>query len=173
HSRRCGFEWMESVQPARQLLLVFGSRRWIVAEDDVPGRSPVGAVAPVVAPRSPWVVLFALFGAALTAYHWATADPAKPLATFVMDQARTIGFFLFAFGLPGVLARKSPLAILRNFALPLAPLYLVILVPHVASMTARSEGGWILGIAGGAPAMAPRAAPGPPFPPSPFPPIQN
>src|SRR5262249_36782798 len=97
---------------------------------------------------------------ALTAYHWATAYPAKPLATFLMDQARTIGFFLFAFGLPGVLARKSPLAILRNFALPLAPLYLVILVPHVASMTARWEGGWILGIAGGAAGMAAGAASG-------------
>src|SRR5438132_2483094 len=54
-------------------------RRWLVAEDDVPGGRPVGATAPVVAPRSPWVVLYAVLGAAWCAYDWATAAPAKPL----------------------------------------------------------------------------------------------
>jgi len=131
-----------------------------VAVDDVPGGPPVGGAAPADAPRAPWVVLFALFGAALTAYHWASACPAKPLATFWMDQARTIGLLLFAFGLPSVLARRSPLPDLRNFALPVAPLFLVGLVPSVASITVGWGGGWLLGIAGAAAGVAAGSAAG-------------
>src|SRR5262249_3536673 len=78
------------------------------------------------------------------------ASPAKPPATFLVDEARTIGMLLFVFALPDVLARRSPFPDLRNLALPLAPLYLVGLVPPVASMTVGWEGGWILGIAGAA-----------------------
>ena len=37
------------------------------------------------------MAFFALFGAALTAYLWATACPAKPLATFLVDQALAVG----------------------------------------------------------------------------------
>jgi hypothetical protein len=96
------------------------------------------------------VVLFALFGAALTAYHWAPASPAQPLATLFRDQARMIGFLLLAFGLPGALARRNPFADLRNFVLPWAPTYLVGLVPLVASATVGWDGGWMLGIAGAA-----------------------
>jgi len=128
----------------------FGSRRWIVAGDVVPGGPQVGAGAPVAAPRLPWVVLFAVIFAALCAYHWATAWPVKSLATFMMDQARALGLFLFVFALPGILARRSPFPDLRNFALPLAPFYLVELVPPVASTTVTWEGGWVLGIAGAA-----------------------
>ena len=137
-----------------------GSRRWLVAEDDVPGGRPVGAAAPVVALRSPWVVLFALFGAALIAYHWATACPAKPLATFFVDQAKAIGWLLIVFALPGALLRKNPLPELRNYALPWAPMYLVGLVPAVVSMTVGWEGGWILGIAGAAAGAAAGAVAG-------------
>jgi hypothetical protein len=131
-----------------------------VALEHVPGGPPVGAGAAVVAPRGPWMVLFALFGAALTTYHWASASPAKPLATFLADEARTIGFILFAFGLPSVLVWRSPLRDLRNFALPWAPLFLVGLVPPIASMIVGWEGGWILGIAGTAAGAAAGAAAG-------------
>jgi hypothetical protein len=94
------------------------------------------------------VVLFALFGAVLIAYEWATAFPAKPLATFLEGQARTIGIFLFVFALPSALARRNPLPGLRNFALALAPTYLVQLVPPVAAGTGGWEGA--VGAAAGA-----------------------
>ena len=89
-----------------------------MAEDDVPGGRPVGAATAVVAPRSPWMVLFALVAAAVTAYLWARACPAKPLATFLVDGARTIGSLLFVFALSGALVRRNPLPDLRNYALP-------------------------------------------------------
>jgi hypothetical protein len=131
----------------------FGSRRWLVAEDDVAGGPPVAAAAPGVASRSPWVVLFALFGAALTADSWASACPAKPLATFLEAQARAIGLILFVFALAGALGRGRPFHGLRE-PLFLVPLYLVTLVPHIASMTVGWEGGWIPGIAGAAAGVA-------------------
>ncbi len=119
-----------------------------MAEDDVPDERSVGAA--VVAPRSPWVLLFGLFGAALTAYVWASACPAKPLATFLEDQAESIGFLLCIFVfMPAVLVRKMPFQGLRELSC-VVPLYLVGLVVPVASMTVGWEGGWILGIAGAA-----------------------
>jgi hypothetical protein len=36
------------------------------------------------------MVLFGLFGVGLIAWHWATECPAKPLVTFLADQARAI-----------------------------------------------------------------------------------
>ncbi len=132
-----------------------------MAENDVPGGRPVEAAAPVVALRSPWVVLFALFAAALTAWVWATACPAKPLATFLVDEAGTIGFLLFIFALPGALVGRNLLPELRNYALPWAPMYFVgHLVPAVASMTVGWEGGWALGIAGAAAGAAAGAVAG-------------
>jgi hypothetical protein len=104
--------------------------------------------APVVAPPSPWMVLFGLFGAALTAYHWTSAWPAKPLATFLVNEARGIGLMLLVFTLPGVLARRNPFPDLRNFVFPWAPLFLVGLVPPIASLTVGWEGGGILALAG-------------------------
>jgi hypothetical protein len=137
-----------------------GSRRWLVAEDDVLGGRPVDAAAAVVAPRSPWVVLFALFGAALIAWGWASACPAKPLATFLVDEARTIGSLLFIFAFPAAMARKNPFTELRVFGPPLAPLFLMGQVPPVASMTVGWEGGWVLGSAGAAAGAAAGAVAG-------------
>lgn len=117
-----------------------------MAENDVPDGSPTAA--PAVAPQSPWVVLFALFGAALIAYNWASACPAKPLATFLEDQARGMGGLVFIFALPGALVGR-PLRALREL-LVIVPLYLVGQVPSVASMTREWEGGWIPGLAGAA-----------------------
>jgi hypothetical protein len=96
------------------------------------------------------VVLFALFGAALTAYLWALACPAKPLVTFLVDEAKAIGFLLLIFTLPGILARKNPFLELRNFALPLTPFFGMGLVPPVTSMMMGWKGGWGPGIAGAA-----------------------
>jgi hypothetical protein len=85
-----------------------------VAEDNVPGGPPVDGVAAVATPRWPWVVLFAVLGAAWCAYVWATAAPAKPLATFLMDQARGFGMFLLLCGLAGAMAnRRRPFEALR------------------------------------------------------------
>jgi hypothetical protein len=126
-----------------------GSRRWLVAEDDVPGRRPVVAAAPVVAPKSFYVVLFALFGTILCADHWATAYPAKTLAPFLEAQVWAIGFFLFMLALAFALRRGRLFHALRE-PLFLVPVYLVQLVPQVASMTGGWEGGWMLGIAGAA-----------------------
>src|SRR5262249_25422078 len=125
----------ETRSSAGRMSARFGSKRLIVAENDVPGGPTAGGAARVVAPRSPWVVLFAVFGAAWCAYHWASACPAKPLATFLVDEARAIGFLLFVFSLPSALARRSPFPDLRDFVLPWAPMHLVGLVPPVASMT--------------------------------------
>jgi hypothetical protein len=129
-------------------------------ENDVPGRPPVDAAAPVVAPQAAWMVLCGLFGAALTAYLWASAYAAKPFGTFLEDQAQTLGFWLLVFILPGVLANaRKPFQGLR-FLLLLLPVYLVELVPPVASMTVGWEGGLILGSAGAATGAAAGAAMG-------------
>src|SRR5207244_2674690 len=63
--------------------------------------------------------------------------------------ARAIGLLLFIFAFAGALGRGRPFHGLR-VALFLVPLYLVGLVPPVASMTVGWEGGWALGIAGAA-----------------------
>jgi hypothetical protein len=128
-------------------------------DEDVPGGPPVAPAAPVVARQSAWIVLFALFGAALTAYSWASAHPAKPLATFLEDQARTIGSFLFIFALPGLLAGKPRSGLLT--ALQIVPIYLVGLVPPAVSMTVGWwDGGWVLGVAGAAAGAAAGAVTG-------------
>ncbi len=116
--------------------------------EDVPGGRPVDAAALVDTPPSPWVVIFALIGVVAMAWCWASACPAKPLATFLVDQGGTIGSMLFIFALPYALVGRNPLAGLRDYALPWAPLYLVAQVRSVASMTVGWEGGWVLGIAG-------------------------
>lgn len=118
-------------------------------EENVPAEPPITAAAPVVAPQSVWMVLFALFGAVLMAYGWANAYPAKPLATFLEDQARAIGFLVGIFVLAGALGRRK---VLHSLLVPfnLLPLYLVDLAPPVTSMIVGWEGGWILGIAGAA-----------------------
>jgi hypothetical protein len=79
----------------------------------------------------------------------ATAWPAKPLATFLVDQARGVGILLILFALVDALATRRPF---RGLRVPLAivPFYLVELVPPVASTTVAWEGGWVLGIAGAA-----------------------
>jgi hypothetical protein len=96
------------------------------------------------------MVLFAVFGAALIAWDWSSASSAKPLDAVLVNQAKALGLLLFAVVLPGILARKNPLHDLRNFGLPVAPWYLVELVPQIGSMTVGWEGGWLLGIAGAA-----------------------
>jgi hypothetical protein len=129
-------------------------------ENDVAGGPPVAATPPVVSPQSAWMVLFGLFGAALTAWIWASACPAKPLATFLEDQAKSIGFLLCIFVfLPAVLVRKRPLQGLRELSCVI-PLYFVGLVAPVASMTVGWEGGWILGSAGAAAGAGAGAAAG-------------
>jgi hypothetical protein len=70
-----------------------------MAQGDVPGGPPVVAAAPVVPPKSFYVVLFALFGTILCADHWATAYPAKDLAPFLEAQVWALGFFLFMLAL--------------------------------------------------------------------------
>jgi hypothetical protein len=137
-----------------------GSGSWLVAEDDVAGGRPVGAAAPVVTPRAPWVVLFALFGAALTAWAWASACSAKPLASFLMDQAQGIGMFVVLSVLVSALVNwRRPL---RGLELPLTilPLYLVALVRPVASANIGWEGGWARGLAGAAAGAAAGAVTG-------------
>jgi hypothetical protein len=119
------------------------------AESAVPGEPPAAATPPVVSPQSAWMVLFALVGAAFCAYDWATECPAKPLATFLEVQARTIGYFLVIFAVAGALGRGRPLHGLRELVY-LLPFYLVGLIPNVASMTVGWQGGWLLGIAGAA-----------------------
>jgi hypothetical protein len=128
----------------------FGTRKWHVAEDNGSGGLPVGGGAAVVGPRWPWVVLFAVVGAALCAYGWATATPAKPPATFLTDQVQGFGMFLILCALGGALANwRRPF---QGLQLPLTilPLYLVGLVPPIASATVGWEGGWTLGFAGAA-----------------------
>lgn len=119
-----------------------------MAEDDVSSGRPVGAAAPVAKPRSWWVVPFALFGAALTAYHWANACPARPLDTFLVDVARSTGMLLFIFILPAAMVGKNLFQELRDFVLVWAPLCLGAMVPAAVSMMVGWEGGSILGIAG-------------------------
>ena len=122
-----------------------------MAEDDVPGGPPVGAVAPVVAPHWPWVTLFAVFGAALCAYGWATTSwTAKPLGALLVDQARGIGIFVILCALAGLLGNwRRPFQGLR-LPLTLVPFYLLELIAGAAFTTVGWEGGWILGIAGAA-----------------------
>jgi hypothetical protein len=95
------------------------------------------------------MVFGALIGAPLTAYLWASAYAAKPLGTFLEDQARGIGYLLMIFALAGALGRGKPFHGLRE-AFYLVPLYLVNLVPPVAAMAVGWEGGWALGTAGAA-----------------------
>jgi hypothetical protein len=131
-----------------------------VAEDNVPGGPSVGGAAAVVAPRWPWVVVFAVLGCAWCSYDWATAVHVKPLGTFLMDQVRGFGMFLVLCVLAGALAnRRRPF---KGLQLPLsiAPLYLVGLVPPVASGTVGWENGWPLGLAGAAAGAGAGAATG-------------
>jgi hypothetical protein len=116
--------------------------------ETLPSRPP--AAATEFSPQTAWVVLFALVGACVAAYAWASACPEKSLPTFMMDQARTIGSMLFIFVLPGVLAGRNPFSDLRSFGLVWVPLYLVEMVRAVASMTVGWEGGWLLGMVGAA-----------------------
>ena len=120
-----------------------------MAIDDIPGGRQVGGTAPGARPRWPWVVLFAVFGAALYAYYWASAHPAKPLAEVLVRPACALGLFLFASVVGSVLARRGFFHGLR-FPLMLVPIYVMGLVPYVASPAGGWEGGWLLGIAGAA-----------------------
>ena len=128
-------------------------------ENDVPASPPVAAAAPVALPQLTWVVLGALFGAALIAYEWANAYPARPLATFLETQAWGIGFLLFMFTLSGAMGKGKFLHRLRE-PLYIVPFYLAAQVPLVAAMTVGWEGGWLLGIAGTAAGAAAGAAAG-------------
>jgi hypothetical protein len=130
-----------------------------VAEHDVPGGPPGGGAAPVVGPRWPWVALFAMFGAVLFAYGWASEWPAKPLATVLVNPAKGIGLFLIVGVLASALAGRGPFHGLR-LPLMVVPFYLVDLVPSVASTSGGWKGGWILGIAGAAAGTAAVAATG-------------
>jgi hypothetical protein len=118
-------------------------------ENDAPGVTPVAVPAPDIDPRVAWMVLYGLMGAALTAWIWASAHTAQPLSTFAENQVRTLGFWLVAFVLPGLLANwRKPLRSL-HFPLLLLPLYLVgELVPAVVAMRMGWDGGWALGSAG-------------------------
>jgi hypothetical protein len=117
------------------------------AETDIPSGPP--AAAPVVSPQSASMVFLGLFGAALSAWIWASAWTARPVATFFRDQAWMVGFFLFHFILGGALAKGRPFRGVRA-QLGYVPLYLVNLVPSVVVMAVGWEGGWIPGIAGAA-----------------------
>ena len=128
-------------------------------ENDVPAGPPVTAAAPVALPQSTLVVLGALFGAALIAYEWASACPARPLAEFLVAQAWGIGFLLFMFGLAGALGKGRPWHGLRE-PLYIVPLFLMGQVPLVAAMTVGWDGGWFHGIAGTAAGAAAGAAAG-------------
>jgi hypothetical protein len=88
-----------------------------------------------------------VFGAALFAYYWAGAHPAKPLAE--VFPACELGLFVFASVVGSVLARKGFFHGLR-FPLMLVPIYVMGLVPYVASPAGGWEGGWLFGIAGAA-----------------------
>jgi hypothetical protein len=105
-----------------------------MAQDDVPGRPPVVAAAPVVAPKSFYVALFAMFGTILCADHWTTAYPAKAPAPFLEGQVWALGFFLFMLAL-AFDPRTGRLCRALREPLFLVPVYLVQLVPQVASMT--------------------------------------
>jgi hypothetical protein len=129
-------------------------------KDDVRDKPQVVAAEPV-SPRAAWMVLFGLFGAALTAYIWAGARPAKPLDTFLEDQARTLGFWLLAFVVPGALANWRKTFQGLRFPLLLLPVHVVAeLVPSVVAMTVGWEGDWTLGIAGALAGAAAGAATG-------------
>jgi hypothetical protein len=129
-------------------------------KNDVRDKPQVAAVEPV-SPQAAWMVLFGLFGAALTAYVWASACPAKPMEAFLENQARTLGFWLLAFVLPGALANwRKPFQSLR-FPLLMLPIHVVAeVVPSVVAMTVEWEGGWILGIGGALAGAAAGAATG-------------
>jgi hypothetical protein len=144
-----GAAWLRGY--ARERLgnrIAFDRGWWLVARDDVLGGSAVGA-APVVAPRWPGVALFAVVEAALCAFYWASAWPAKPLSTVLVEQVWGIGVILLSFALAGAMVTRRPVAGLR-LPLALVPFYLVALVPPVASATVEWEGGWIFGLAGAA-----------------------
>lgn len=130
-----------------------------MAEDDVSGRPPGSAVAPAIGPRLPWVALFAMIGAVLFAYDWASERPAQPLATVLLNPAEGMGIFLIACVLGSVLAGRGPFHGLQ-FPSVLVPFYLADLVPAVASTSGGWEGGWVLGTAGAAAGVAAGAATG-------------
>jgi hypothetical protein len=118
-------------------------------ENDASGTTPVAAPPPEIDPRVGCMVLYGLMGAALTAWIWAVPHPEKPLSMFLKYQAQTMGFWLVAFVVPGLLVDwRKPFRSLQLPAL-LLPLYLVAeVIPAVVAMTAEWEGGWALGIAG-------------------------
>jgi hypothetical protein len=127
----------------------FHSMRWFVVEANIPGGPPVGCAAPVAVRRWPWLVLATMCGAALIAYLWSVACPPTPFASILMDQTWVMGFLLIL-ALTGILANwRKPLRALRFPSLML-PLYLLGLVPKVASTIDGWEGGWLLGSAGAA-----------------------
>jgi hypothetical protein len=92
-----------------------------VAEGNIPGGPPVRAAAPVVAPQWPGVALFAVVCAAFCACHWAIAWPAKPFASFWVEQARGIGIVMMLFALPAGLVTRKPLLGLRLVRLRCTP----------------------------------------------------
>jgi hypothetical protein len=120
-------------------------------ENDVPGGRAVAPSAPDMDPQVGYMVFFGVLGAALTAWIWASAHPAKPYDKFMEDQARTIGFWLFIFVLPGALVNPKKAFQGLRFPLLLLPLYLVAEVfPAIVSMTVGWDGGWMLGLTGAA-----------------------
>ena len=78
--------------------------------------------------------------------HWATAYPAKTFVPFLEAQVWAIGFFMFMLALAFALGRGRIFHALRE-PLFLVPVYLLQLVPKVASMTGEWDGGWTLGSA--------------------------
>jgi hypothetical protein len=105
------------------------------------------------------VTLFATFGALLFAYGWASAWPAKPLDSVLVNPAKGLGLFLIACSLGSALAGRGPLHGLRLPSI-LVPFYLVDLVPSVTSTFYAWNGGWLLGTAGAVAGAAAGAATG-------------
>ncbi len=130
-------------------------------EIGVPERPRLTVAEPDVSPRAVWMVLFGLFGAALTAYAWAREFPTKPLGTFLQDHGRVLGFWLLFFVLPDALVNwRKPFQCLR-FPLLLLPVYIVAeLFPSVVAMTTEWPGGWNFGSAGALAGAAAGAAMG-------------
>jgi hypothetical protein len=116
-------------------------------DENAPDKPPVAATEIVIAPQTGWMVLFGLIGAALIAFEWAWAFPAKPLDEFWEVQGRSLWFPLFLFGLSGAMGRGKPYHGLRE-PLYFLPLYFVGQVPQLVSFLGGWPGGWILGIAG-------------------------
>ena len=113
-----------------------------MAEDDVPS-GPSATAAPAAVPQWPYVAGFAAFVALLCADSWQSPWPDMPFARFLV----WIGTYLIIPPLIGWIGWG--IGGLRR-VLPIVPIYLVVLVRPLASMTVGWEGGWILGIAGAA-----------------------